>query len=365
MSKRFAEFICLVIVAVLVMLSLAGCASPASPAPAATQATKASSAPAAQPAATFPKMDVRLGHVNNTEASWHKGNLKFAELVKERTGGAVNVQIFPNSQLGNEKDLIEQVKNGVIEMSMPSAGMLAVFDGWQPLGVFGMPYIFAGDTEEDQLPVFLGLARGPMLKEIAENAAKKSGMRSLDMGWWYGLRHLTTKSKQVTKVDDLKGMKIRTPDAPVQKLAMTALGAAVTPMAFAELYTALQLGVVDGQENPLNTSYVNKFYEVQKYLTLTGHMTQHQVLIVNDKWFQGLSPQLQDILIKSAVEAGDYQNDLQIKANKQNLEDLKAKGMIVNTVNKAEFAEKTKDAWKEFEAQFGKGLYEKVKEAQK
>ncbi len=363
MARRLVAFLGSLVVLTLVLATLAGCTGAGAPAPAATQAAVATQAPASQ-AGKFPKMDVRLGHVNNTEASWHKGNLRFADLVRERTGGAVNIQIFPNSQLGNEKDLIEQVKNGVIEMSMPSGGMLAVFDGWQPLGVFGMPYIFKGDTEEEQLPVFLKLARGPLFQEIAENAAKKSGIRALDIGWWYGLRHLTTKSKQVTKVDDLKGLKIRTPDAPVQKLAMTALGAAVTPMPFAELYTALQLGVVDGQENPLNTIYVNKFFEVQKYLTLTGHMTQHQVLIVNDKWFQSLPKELQDILVKSAIEAGDYQNDLQIKANKQNLDDLKAKGMVVNTVNKAEFADKTKDAWKEFESQFGKGLYEKVKEAQ-
>ena len=126
-----------------------------------------------------------------------------------------------------------------------------------------MPYVFKGNTDEEQYPVFLKLARGPIIKEIAEEASKKSGMRSLDMGWWYGTRNLTTKNKEVSKPEDIKGLKIRTVDSPIQKLAMQALGAAVTPMPFAELYSALQMGVVDGQENPINTIYVQKYYEVQ------------------------------------------------------------------------------------------------------
>jgi TRAP-type transport system periplasmic protein len=147
-------------------------------------------------------------------------------------------------------------------------------------------------------------------------------------------------------------------------MAMDALGASVTPMAFAELYTALQMGVVDGQENPINTTWANKFYEVQKHVTLTGHMTQQNVLVTNDKWFRSLSPELQDIINTASLEAGDLESKWQIADNKQNLEDLKAKGMIVNTVNLDEFREKTKDAWLQFEPQFGRALYEKVKAAQ-
>lgn len=315
-------------------------------------------------AAEFPRMTIKIGHVNSTDISYHKGLEKFAEIVKERSGGAVTVQIFPNGQLGNEKDLVEQVKNSVIQMSIPGAGMLALFPGWEPLGVFGMPYVLKGETEAEQHKVLKQLTQGSIMKEVAEKAIGVSGMRALDMSWWYGVRHLTTKSKQVTKVADLQGLKIRTPDNPVNKLAMTALSAAVTPMAVGELYTALQLGVVEGQENPFNTIYVQKFYEVQKYLTLTGHMTQHQVLIINERFYQGLPAELKSLLETAAIEAGDFQTDLQLKANNQGLQDLRSKGMIVTTINRAEFAEKTKDAWKQFENQFGKGLYEKIVAAQ-
>jgi TRAP-type transport system periplasmic protein len=133
----------------------------------------------------------------------------------------------------------------------------------------------------------------------------------------------------------------------------------------AELYTALQLGVVEGQENPLNTIYSHKFYEVQKYVALTGHMAMNLVLVINEKFYQSLSPELRAIFVKSMEDAGNFESEMQIGMNKKNAQDLKDKGMIITAVNKAEFAERTKDAWKEFEPVFGKGFYEKVVEAAK
>jgi tripartite ATP-independent transporter DctP family solute receptor len=316
-------------------------------------------------AATFPKMDVKLGHSGVVDMSYHKGSLKFAELMKERTGGAVTVHVFPANQLGSEKDMVEQVKNGVIQMSLTGPSMLAQFKGWGPIGVLGMPYVLKGATEDELRPKLIKLARGPLMADLNERAAKESGVRILDMGWWYGERHLTTKNKQVIKPEDVKGLKIRTMDSPMAKAALVTLGAATTPMAVAELYTALQLGVVEGQENPLNTIYSHKFYEVQKFVALTGHMAMNLVLVTNEKWFQGLSPELKQIVVKSMQEAGDYESEMQIGMNKKNMQDLKDKGMTVTVVNKAEFAEKTKDAWKEFEPVFGKGFYEKVVEAAK
>jgi tripartite ATP-independent transporter DctP family solute receptor len=318
---------------------------------------------AAQPAtaADFPKMTIKLGHSANEEFSYHKGTVKFAELVKERTGGAVIVQVFPSNQLGSENDMMQQVKNGVIQVCISSAGTLANFPGWGPVGVFAMPYVLKGENEEEQYPRLMKVLRGAAMKDVSEKAIQSSGIRALDLGWWFGLRHLTTKAKQVTMADDLKGLKIRTPDAPIHKLALSKLGASVTPMAMGELYTALQLGVVDGQENAVNTIFTAKLYEVQKYVTLTGHMAQHNVLNINPQFFDGLSPELKTIFVKSAIEAGDYQSALQLKANKQNIEDLKAKGMVINTVALAEFAEKTKDAWKDFAPTFGPGMYEKLK----
>ena len=284
--------------------------------------------------------------------------------LEKFTGGAINVQVFPNGQLGSEKDIVEQVRNGLIHMAVIGEAFLSNIDGWGPIGVFALPYVLKPTTEEEQLVVLKKLMRGPIMKEATAKSPAISGLRALDTNWFYGMRHLTTGKKQVTKADDLKGMKIRTPDAPLMRLPMAALGAAVTPMSMQEVYSALQMGVVDGQENPVNTIYTAKLYEVQKHITLTGHMTQNLCSIINEKFFQTLSPELQAIFEKSAVEAADYQSQIQIKANKDNLEEMKGKGIVVNSINRQEFAEKTKNAWREFEPKLGKGLYEKILAAQ-
>src|SRR5512138_1689479 len=206
-------------------------------------------------AATLPKMDIKFAHVIPAETSINQGALKFAALMKERTGGAVNVQVFPNGQLGSEKDIVEQVRNGLIHMAAVGGTFVANIDGWGAMGVFAMPYVMKAATEEEQLPVLSRLARGPIMKEATAKAPEVSGLRALDTNWFYGMRHLTTGKKQVAKADELKGMKIRTPDAPLARLPMSSLGAAVTPMSMQEVYSALQMGVVDGQENPINTIY--------------------------------------------------------------------------------------------------------------
>jgi tripartite ATP-independent transporter DctP family solute receptor len=314
--------------------------------------------------ANFPKMDIKLAHVIPAETSINQGALKFSALLKERTGGAVNVQVFPNGQMGSEKDMVEQVRNGLIHMAVTGEAFLSNIDGWGPIGVFALPYVLKPSTEDEQLAVLSKLMRGPIMKEATAKSPAVSGLRALDTNWFYGMRHLTTGKKQVTKVDDMKGMKIRTPDAPLMRLPIASLGAAVTPMSMQEVYSALQMGVVDGQENPINTIFTAKLYEVQKYITLTGHMTQNLCMIITEKFFQTLSPELRKIFEESAIEAADYQSRLQIKANKENLEEMKKKGIVVNAINRQEFAERTKDAWKSFEPKLGKGLYEKIVAAQ-
>jgi tripartite ATP-independent transporter DctP family solute receptor len=314
--------------------------------------------------AAFPKMEIKAGHQGAPTMSYTHGVDKFAQLVKERTGGAVTVQVFPGAQLGAEKDVTAQVKNNIIQVAIVTPGLLATYAGWGPLGILSMPYVIKGTTDEEQAPILTKLTRGAIMHDVNESAAKSSGIRALDLSWWYGTRNLTTKTKQVQKPADMKGLKIRTVEGPINTVAMRALGSSVTPMAMGELYTALQMGVVEGQENPLNTIYAQKFYEVQKYVTMTGHMTQHLVLCVSETFFQGLSPEMKALLIKAAQDAGDFQSDMQLKANNQAMQDLKAKGMTIATVNKAEFAEATKNAWKEFEGQFGKGVYEKIVAAQ-
>jgi len=297
--------------------------------------------------------------------AFNDGVDRFAALVKERSGGAMTVQVFPGSQLGSERDFVEQVKTGVIQMALTGPINIAIYDGWGAVGALGMPYIIKGDTEAQLAPKLMKLARSPLLvQEIGEKGAKASGIRTVDMGWWFGERHMTTSAKkQVLKPEDVKGLKIRTMDTPVAQAAMVALGASATPMAVAELYSALQMGVVDGQENPTNIIWSRKFQEVQKYLSLTGHMAMNLVIIINDQFYQGLTPEARQLIEKAAMDAGDYQSDLALKANAKNVEDIRSAGVTVATVNRADFAEATKDAWKPFEATFGAGMYEKIRDA--
>ncbi|HEX2988703.1 MAG TPA: TRAP transporter substrate-binding protein [Chloroflexota bacterium] len=387
-SKRFLGAISLVLIAAVAAMTLAACSSsapaaaptkapepakaaeptkPAAPAATTAAAPAATTAPAAAPAAaavSFPKMDVKLGHGGVLDMSYHKGNVKFSELMKERSGGNVNVQVFPNSQLGSEKDMLEQVKNGVIQISLTTPVMLANYEGWGQIGVTAMPYIFKGDTDEDQYPALMKMMRGPLFKEVNDKAAKISGIRGLDLGWWYGTRNLTNKVREIKTADDIKGLKVRTMDAPLARGALDALGAATTPMAVAELYSAMQMGVVDGQENPYNTIYASKYHEVQKYLAATGHMTMTVLMVCNDKWFQSFTPEQQAVIVKSMQDAGDYQSDIQLKMNNQNLKDLQTAGLVFSKPDKAQLAEKTKDVYKQFGNMFTADFYTQVKNGQ-
>ena len=367
LSAFISAVVCLTLLALLVACSSTPAASPtAAPAkPAEPTKAAAPAAAATKPASSFPNVTIKFAHTGVPGIAFNDGVDRFAALVKERSGGAMTVQVFPGSQLGSERDFVEQVKTGVIQMALTGPINIAIYDGWGAVGALGMPYIIKGDTEAQLAPKLMKLARSPLLvQEIGEKGAKASGIRTVDMGWWFGERHMTTSAKkQVLKPEDVKGLKIRTMDTPVAQAAMVALGASATPMAVAELYSALQMGVVDGQENPTNIIWSRKFQEVQKYLSLTGHMAMNLVIIINDQFYQGLTPEARQLIEKAAMDAGDYQSDLALKANAKNVEDIRSAGVTVATVNRADFAEATKDAWKPFEATFGAGMYEKIRDA--
>lgn len=312
-------------------------------------------------AITYPKMVIKLAHSGVPNQPHTLSFERFAELVKQRSGGSIVVQVFPGNQLGTDRDAQEQVRNGTIQICNTSIVLLSDIPGWGPIGVLAMPYLVKGNSEEEVFRNFMKLTHDPIFTELNNKAARESGIRVADFGWWFGERHLTTKTKPVSKPDDMKGLKLRTMDTPLMKAGLVALGASATPMDISELYLALQMGIVDGQENPVSNIYARKFYEVQKYLTLTGHMADLTLPIINEKFYQGLQPEVRELLDKAFADAGAYHNEITLKANSQGVQDLKDKGMTVISVNRAEFAERTKDAWKQFEPRFGAGFYERVK----
>ena len=295
---------------------------------------------------------IKLGNVQATADIVQTGLKKFADLVAERTKGQLQVQIFPASQLGTEQELLEGVQLGTIHMFEGSSGSVGRF--LPDLEAFAAPFVW---RDVDHM---LKTVRGPVGLGLAERLVKAKGMRVLDFGWLFGNRFLTTKSKAIYKPEDLKGMKIRVQPTAIYLETIKAMGANPTTMDFKEVYLGLQSGVIDGQENPPFVIFNNKFFEVQKYVMLTAHITQNQAVVINEKFYQGLSPEFRKILTDAAYEAGNFQNDLILKSEKEYLDKLKEKGMTIVQPDVKAFREATKDVYKKVSEKWEPGLYERI-----
>ena len=293
---------------------------------------------------------LKLGHVaaSDPKDNWQAGALKFAELVDQKTGGAVKVQVFPSSQLGNDRDMAEGMRLGSVDFSL-NAGVLSNFE--PRMGLLEIPYIF---RDVDHMRKALN---GPVGEELA-SALQKSGIRVL--GWWErGPRQLTS-NKPVKGIADLKGMKVRVPEIPVSVDAWRAFGANPTPMAFGEVYSGLQQKVIDGQENPLAIISGSKLNEVQKYLVKTNHVYGYVALAMSEKTFQKLSPEHRNAIRDAAKEATAFENKLVWDNEQQLQKDLQAKGMQFVDVNTAEFEAAAKAVHATYAQKLGKDLYDRI-----
>jgi len=285
----------------------------------------------------------------------YKGLVRLSELAAQHSKGALKVQVFGDGQLGTEQESIEGVQLGTIDMFMGSTGSVGRF--LPKLEAFAHPFVWR-DTGH-----MLTVARGPIGEELSEELRKKTGIRILDMGWIFGARHLTTKATPVMKPADMARLKIRVQPTGIYLDTIRAMGGNPTPMDFKEVYTSLQTGVIDGQENPLNVIASRAFWEVQGYLMLTGHILQNQAVIISDKSFSSLKPEQRKALLQAVREAGDYQNQILAAAEKEQLELVRAKGMKVLQPDVAAFRKATADVYKKFEGAWGKGFYERIRDA--
>jgi tripartite ATP-independent transporter DctP family solute receptor len=305
-------------------------------------------APAQQP------IVIKLGNVQNVESLVQVGLKKFAELVAERSKNQMQVQVFPASQLGTEQEILEGVQLGTIHMFEGSTGSVGRF--LPDLEAFAAPYIW---RDVDHM---LRAVRGPIGQDLADRLVKSKGMRMLDLGWLWGNRDLTTKGKAVRRPEDLRGLKIRIQPVGIYIETLRAMGSNATPMDWKEVYLALQTGVIDGQENPPTFIYDTKMYEVQKYLMVTKHITQNQAIVINEKFYQSLSPAFQKVLNEAAVDAGNFHTDLALKQEIVDLDRLKEKGMTIVQPDMSAFREATKDVWKKFADKWAPNLYQRIQE---
>lgn len=334
--------------ACLIVIATAGCSS-SQPAAPAKPAESAKPAPPAAQAVTL-----KLGHAVEPAMPLHAGAEKLAELADKKSNGTVKIQVFPSAQLGSEQQLTEGAQMGSVDMTVVSSGGLSAFAPMQAITY--APYLFR-DVDH-----FNKVYRGTVGDDMAKQLLDKTGIRALDMSWYYGVRHLTTKNTAVKTPADLKGLKIRTPNIAVMRDGIGAWGVSVTTMNPSELYTALQTGVVDGQENPPSSIAGWKLYEVQKYLVLTGHIMGNMVSLISDKTYQKLSPEQQKAVSEAAKEAGSFQSDLTIKMDKDNIEKLRQSGMTVVEPQVAEFAKLSASIIPQYEKQWGEGLFKRIQD---
>lgn len=261
-------------------------------------------------------------------SSEHTVAVVFKKLVEERTAGNIQVNIYPNSQLGDEPDLWQQVKDGTIQVSTASCMPLSNFvPEWS---AFMLPYL------TDSPEVMYRVLEGSVGEQFKKLTIEKIGTRIL--GWSFlGFRCFTNNARPIHSPADMKGLKIRVTQSPEAVKMVEGLGAQATAISWSELYSALQQGVVDGEENPLSMIEQAKLYEVQKYLTLDGHTLGVLPIAINEKVFKSLSPEYKDIVKDSAQQAIAVFRAQLYLGNTLWIDDLKAKKMQVYVPTAAEY----------------------------
>ncbi len=283
---------------------------------------------------------------------FNQGGNKIGEYLMKKFPGRIDFQLYPASQLGNEREILEGLRIGTIEMTTSGVAGLAdpLFD------IFDMPFLF-----RDRNHVYTVLD-GPIGKEILEH---NKDSRLVALGYFEnGFRHITNNKRPINTPADLRGLKQRVVEHKIYLATMKALGANAVPIPYGELYTSLKTGVVDGQDNPLINIWTAKFYEVQKYLTLTGHAYSNNVVFASKAWWDKLPPDIQAGVREAVAEAAVHVRKESIKADGELVAKLKAAGMVVNDVKDREaFVEGTKSVYEEFANIFPPDLVKRIRDA--
>lgn len=270
-----------------------------------------------------------IGHTNAEKDSWHQGALAFKEYVEKNSGGRIKVEVYPNSQMGSEVEMIQSIlTQGGCDITFSGESMQT----YQPdLGMIGMPYLIKSD---EHMEAVLNGAVGKELEKLMEDA----GMKVLGY-FTRGPRYITS-NKKISNVDECKNLIIRTPQSPMTVAAFTALGAKPTPMALSEVFTSLQAGTIEAQENPYAMIQTQSFYEVQKYLINTAHLRAWVYIAMGSAQFDALPEDLQTVVLDGGKYAQEYEHKLFLENEKKYEEQLKSEGMEFVDVDREAFAEK-------------------------
>jgi tripartite ATP-independent transporter DctP family solute receptor len=247
------------------------------------------------------------------------GAQRFADLVGQKSGGRISVKLFPNGTLGGDLQTVSALQGGVVDLTALSSGILS--GQVKEFVVFDLPFMFDNGREAD------AIVDGPLGKRLGEKLADK-GLVSL--GYWeLGFRNLTNSRHPVARLEDFKGLKIRVVQSPIYIDLFNALGANAVPMPFPEVYSALEQKAIDGQENPLKSIELSKFYEVQSHLSITRHIYSPLSILIGRKTWDRLSADEQKIIQQSATESQDYQRKVARSEDEKSLEVLKKSMKVV------------------------------------
>jgi tripartite ATP-independent transporter DctP family solute receptor len=293
---------------------------------------------------------LKWAHVYETSEPYHKWALWAGEELKKRTNGKYTIEVFPASSLGKESDINEGLSLGTVDIIY--TGQLFAGRAHGPVAIGGAPYMFRDFGHWN------AFRKSDLFKELGQGYEKKTGHQVASLTY-YGERHVTA-NKDITKPEDMKGVKIRVPDAPLYTMFPRAVGANPTPIAFAEVYLALSQGVVDAQENPLVTIQAKKFHEVQKNIVLTGHITDALLTIVSGGTMKRLSADEQKALTAILQEAADKCTDDIVQMEKDLVGWFKGQGKNVVTVDRAPFREAVVKMHMGPDATWDKAVYDRL-----
>lgn len=294
-----------------------------------------------------------LAHGGETNHPWQIAALKFKEIVEKESNGRIALTIFTAGEMGGDREMAEALQNGSLDMTIIATMAMSAFE--PQVQIFDFPYLFP--TEQTAYKVLDGEAG----KLVAEYLAKK-GFHVLAY-WENSYRGFSNSKRKITKPEDLKGLKFRVPETPILMAWLRSIGSAPTPMPFTELYSALQTGVVDGQDNGILLTYTHKVGEVQKYYTLANHIYSPAPLYFNAKKFAKLPKDLQDILAKAAVECRDYQRGINAEYALKYEKALTDMGLEVTTLTPEQlqvFVDSARPLYNEFKGKIDPKIYEAV-----
>ncbi len=287
----------------------------------------------AAPFATAADYTLKFGHLANQEHIWNKAAERFKQIVEKQSDGQIEVQIFPNEQLGNEMDVINSIQLGTADMTITGESL----QNWAPkAAMMAVPYAFR-DSEHLRKAV-----EGEIGDEIEAQIEAQTGL--VPIAWFErGPRELTS-NRPIKQPSELDGLRLRVPNVPLFVDTWQALGAKPTPMAFSEVFTALQQGTIDGQENPLSLIESASFNEVQDYVNMTDHVRSWIYVVIGKNKLESMPDDLQQVVRDAADEMQSYEEELFAKDQQRLEQALKEAGMTFVEVDQQAFAEKAKPA---------------------